>query len=125
MTLAIAIILISISTIAGPVAAATTTITAAGNDTTASSQPSSSGIKLSLVPIYQERSPDATMTPINQTHGLLTFTGNGRAVSVILVPNNYSILPYAILNLFCSSSSTIPLHSNGNRDNHLLVRAFW
>ena len=70
--------------IAGPVAAATTTITAAGNDTTASSQPSSSGIKLSLVPIYQERSPDATMTPINQTHGLLTFTGNG----MLTLPNS-------------------------------------
>jgi hypothetical protein len=51
----------------------TTTTTAA---TTTPSSPSS-GIVLSPQPIYQERSPEPNITPINETHATLTFSGNG------------------------------------------------
>src|ERR671932_1544131 len=78
--LAIAIILASTS-IASPVAATTTNTTTTGNTTTS---PSPSGIKLSSQPIYQERSPPGGLTPINQTHGILTFTGNG----TVTLPNS-------------------------------------
>ena len=59
-----------------PVQATTT------NATTATT--SSSGIKLSPQPIYEERSPPGNITPINQTHGILTFTGNG----TLTLPNS-------------------------------------
>jgi hypothetical protein len=42
-----------------------------------------SGIKLSPQPIYQESSPPGNITPINQTHGILTFTGGG----MLTLPN--------------------------------------
>jgi hypothetical protein len=62
--------------------AATTTPTASNattTTTTAANTPSSSssGIELSPQPIYQERSSEANITPINQTHATLTFSGNG------------------------------------------------
>ena len=38
---------------------------------------SSSGIELSPQPIYEERSPEPNITPINDTHATLTFTANG------------------------------------------------
>src|SRR5919106_3277502 len=68
-----------------PVQATTTTavITTSNNTTTAAAATSSSGIKLSPQPIYQERSPPGNLTPINQTHGILTFTGNG----MLTLPN--------------------------------------
>ncbi len=53
----------------------TTPVQATTNATTATT--SSSGIKLSPQPIYEERSPPGNLTPINQTHGILTFTGSG------------------------------------------------
>jgi hypothetical protein len=59
--------------IATPVAATPT----ASNTTTASSSSSSSGIELSPQPIYQEHSPEGNITPINETHGIFTFSGNG------------------------------------------------
>jgi hypothetical protein len=76
--MAIAIIVASttttMSTITIPVQATT-------NATTATT--SSSGIKLSPQPIYEERSPPGSVTPINQTHGILTFTGSG----MLTLPN--------------------------------------
>jgi hypothetical protein len=86
--MAIAIIVAStttaMSTITTPVQATTTTTasaTASNNNATTAS--SSSGIKLSPQPIYEERSPPGNITPINQTHGILTFTGNG----MLTLPN--------------------------------------
>jgi hypothetical protein len=81
----------AMSTIATPVQATTTTTassaTASNNNATtvsaSSSSSSSSGIKLSPRPIYEERSPPGTLTPINETHGILTFTGSG----MITLPN--------------------------------------
>jgi hypothetical protein len=56
----------------------------AQNMTTAAATTSSpSGIKLSPQPIYQESSPPGNITPINQTHGILTFTGSG----MLTLPN--------------------------------------
>jgi hypothetical protein len=69
-----------------PVAAttATTTATAANNNTTTAATPSPSGIVLSPQPIYQERSPEPNISPINQTHLSLTFSGNG----TLTLPNS-------------------------------------
>jgi hypothetical protein len=67
------------SNIATPAAATTTT---ASNTTKTTS--SSSGIELSPQPIYQERSPEPNITPINDTHATLTFSGNG----TLTLPNS-------------------------------------
>jgi hypothetical protein len=79
--LAIAIIVASTTSmiITTPVAAATTTPTASNTTTTtAETTPSSSSwVELSPQPIYQEQSSEANITPINQTHAILTFSGNG------------------------------------------------
>src|SRR5919198_738309 len=72
-TLAIAIMVASTSMTTTPVAATTT----AASNATATIPSSSSGIELSAQPIYQERSPEPNITPINQTHAILTFSGNG------------------------------------------------
>jgi hypothetical protein len=66
-----------------------------GNNTTAASTPNStiatttttntsSGIKLSSQPIYQESTPPGNVTPINQTHIGATHTGNG----TLTLPNS-------------------------------------
>lgn len=74
----LAIILTTASNMAtAPVAATTTTTTS--NTTT-----SSSGIKLSPHPIYQERAPPGSVTPINQTHISATHSGNG----TLTLPNS-------------------------------------
>jgi len=76
--MAIAIIValtITAMTISTPVQATTTTEAATATP--------SSGIKLSPQPIYQERSPPGNITPINQTHGFFTFSGNG----MLTLPN--------------------------------------
>jgi hypothetical protein len=74
-TLAIAILVGAITSIATTPVAATTT--------TATTPSSSSGIQLSHQPIYQERSPEGNITPINETHGIFTFSGNG----TVTLPN--------------------------------------
>jgi hypothetical protein len=56
---------------------------------------SPSGIKLSPQPIYQERVPPGSVTPINQTHIAVTHTGNG----TLTLPN---------------SNQTIDVISNGS-----------
>jgi hypothetical protein len=71
--LAIATIMLVSTSILTPVAATTTT--AAGTNATTSSAPS--GIKLSPEPIYQERTKEQGVTPINETHFILTYSGNG------------------------------------------------
>jgi hypothetical protein len=77
------------SSMMGAPAAATTTNTtttttgAEETATTPSAPSSSSGIDLSPQPIYEERSPPGIITPINETHGVITFSGNG----VLTLPN--------------------------------------
>ncbi|MFL6308485.1 MAG: hypothetical protein ACJ70T_00625 [Nitrososphaera sp.] len=87
LTLAIIIMMVAPTSIDTPVAAqqVTTTRAAGGNTTTASSSTSPSGIDLSSSqPVYQERSPPGGLIPINETHGILTFSGNG----TITLPNS-------------------------------------
>jgi hypothetical protein len=67
--------LIITSNIAIP-AAATTTTTAGSNATTTITQPSS-GVELSTEPVWEEQATTTGMTPINQTHSIATFIGNG------------------------------------------------
>ena len=66
--------------IAIPAASATpaTTGNATNTTTTTTSQP-----ELSPQPVYEERSPPGTITSINETHGILTFSGNG----MLTLPN--------------------------------------
>jgi hypothetical protein len=84
----ISIIMMAIAIIVASTTMAMSTITTipvqatTTNATTATT--SSSGIKLSPQPIYEERSPPGNITPINQTHGILTFTGNG----TLTLPNS-------------------------------------
>src|ERR687897_2804983 len=63
---------------------ATTAITASAGNTTISSAAAPSGIKLSPQPIYQESVPPGIVTPINQTHIVVTHTGNG----TLTLPNS-------------------------------------
>src|SRR5215210_2757233 len=64
------------------IAAAFATPATTGNATnttiTTTSQP-----ELSPQPIYEERSPPGTITPINETHGVVTYSGNG----MLTLPN--------------------------------------
>jgi hypothetical protein len=62
----------------------TTAITASAGNTTTSSAAPLSGIQLSPQPIYQERVPPGSVTPINQTHIAVTHTGNG----TLTLPNS-------------------------------------
>jgi hypothetical protein len=57
---------------------ATNTTSTTTTTTTTSQQP-----ELSPQPIYKERSPPGQITPINETHGIFTFTGNG----MLTLPN--------------------------------------
>jgi hypothetical protein len=83
--LALSIIITASSVAATPVAASTaagnntTTTTTATTDTTATtpSSPPSSGLELSAQPVWDERVWTTSITPINETHNLVTFEGNG------------------------------------------------
>src|SRR5919199_3723024 len=80
--LAIAIMLVSTSM---PAPVSGTTTTASGGITTStSSGPPPSEIRLSPQPIYEESSPPGNITPINETHGVFTFSGNG----MLTLPNS-------------------------------------
>jgi hypothetical protein len=57
---------------------ATNTTSTTTMTTTTSQQP-----ELSPQPIYEERSPPGTITSINETHGILTYSGNG----MLTLPN--------------------------------------
>jgi hypothetical protein len=55
-----------------------TTATSADNSATATTTSNaSSGIQLSPQPIWQERATTVSMTPINQTHMIAAYSGNG------------------------------------------------
>jgi hypothetical protein len=80
------IVILAVLTITGPTLFSLLAQQAYAQNTTttaASTSTSSSGIKLSPQPIYQESSPPGNITPINQTHGILTFTGGG----MLTLPN--------------------------------------
>src|SRR5215210_1398031 len=69
------------SSIAIPAASATPATT--GNATNTTTTTTSSQPELSPQPIYEERSPPGTITAINETHGILTYSGNG----MLTLPN--------------------------------------
>jgi hypothetical protein len=81
--LALSIIITASSVTATPVAASTAgnnTTTTATTDTTATTPSSplpSSGLELSAQPVWDERVWTTSITPINQTHSMATFEGNG------------------------------------------------
>jgi hypothetical protein len=81
--LALSIIITASSVAATPVAASTAgnnTTTTATTDTTATTPSSplpSSGLELSAQPVWDERVWTTSITPINQTHSMATFEGNG------------------------------------------------
>ena len=66
-------------------AAATLTTTGNATNTTSTTMTTTttSQPELSPQPIYEERSPPGQITPINETHGILTFSGNG----MLTLPN--------------------------------------
>jgi hypothetical protein len=55
----------------------TSNTTAMTNNTTTLSSSSSSGLEFSPQPVWEERITDTSETPINETHIIGTFTGNG------------------------------------------------
>lgn len=71
LTVAIIIAISGMMMVTPPSAATTTT------EAEITTPVSSSGVELSPQPIYQERSPPGTITRINQTHAISTFSGNG------------------------------------------------
>lgn len=75
LTLSTIIVIIMLSSMAITSVEATTTSNATTATTTTT--PPSPGIELSPQPFYQERTTNATQTPINQTHIQLTYSGNG------------------------------------------------
>jgi hypothetical protein len=62
----------------------TTTVSTPSSTPAATSTNTSSGIKLSSRPIYQESAPPGSVIPINQTHIGATHTGNG----TLTLPNS-------------------------------------
>ena len=64
------------------IAAASGMATAPAGATTTTTSPAE-GVELSPQPFYQERSPPGPITPINETHGILTYSGNG----MLTLPN--------------------------------------
>src|SRR5919199_4962778 len=80
--LAIAVIMVAASTaIITPVAAQQImTTTPTGNTTTTSSPAPTSGIKLSPHIVLQEGTTTTSQTPINRTHMMAAFSGNGTLI---------------------------------------------
>ena len=70
------------SNIAIPTASATPATTGNATNTT-STTTTASQPELSPQPIYEERSPPGAITPINETHGIYTYSGNG----MLTLPN--------------------------------------
>jgi hypothetical protein len=68
------------------------------NNTTTLSSSSSSGLKFSLQPFWEEQITDTSETPINETHIIGTFTGNGTLYlpnsteEAINIPSNGSVI---------------------------------
>lgn len=62
---------------AATTAITTSNTTAMTNNTTTLSSSSSSGLKFSPQPVWEEQITDTSETPINETHSIGTFTGNG------------------------------------------------
>ena len=86
-------------------AAATTTTAATPNNTTTTS-PSTGQIELSPQPIWQEQQISVSDTPINNTHAIITFTGNG----TLTLPNTTESI-----NTTSNSTSLIEFMTNSGQ----------
>jgi hypothetical protein len=73
---------------AATTAVTTSNTTAMTNNTTTLSSSSSSGLKFSPQPVWEEQITDTSETPINETHIIGTFTGN----STLNLPNSEEII---------------------------------
>jgi hypothetical protein len=71
------------SSIAIPAASATPATTTGNATNTTTTTTTASQPELSPQPFYEERSPPGAITPINETHGIFTFSGNG----MLTLPN--------------------------------------
>jgi hypothetical protein len=93
-----------------PVAASTT-----DNNTTTTTTIPSSGIELSPQPIWQERVATTGVTPINETHSIIDFDGNGTMTvpdtgETINMTNNGT----AIISPVAGSADTISAYGKEN-----------
>ncbi|HEX2472629.1 MAG TPA: hypothetical protein VHJ59_07755 [Nitrososphaera sp.] len=100
----------SMTTTPPPVAASTTGI----NNTTTTTTPSS-GLELSPQPIWQERVATTGVTPINETHSIVDFDGNGTMTvpdtgETINMTNNGT----AIISPVTGSADTISAYGREN-----------
>jgi hypothetical protein len=108
----VASITTTMTTITTPVAATTTTATTttSNNTTTTAATSLSSGIVLSPQPIYQERAPPGSVTPINQTHISATHSGNGTLTlpnttqTVNTTSNGTAIVSFATSSAYAKST---------------------
>jgi predicted PurR-regulated permease PerM len=106
--LVIAIIFGASTSIATTAVAATTTTS--NNTTTTAATSLSSGIVLSPQPIYQERAPPGSLTPINQTHISATHSGNGTLTlpdstqTIDTTSNGRAILSFATSSAYAKST---------------------
>jgi hypothetical protein len=95
-------IMVTASNMATTIPTATTTATTTNNTAAMTNNtttlPSSSGLKFSPQPVWQEQITDTGKTPINETHIIGTFTGNGtlnlpnNAVEAINITSNGSVM---------------------------------
>src|SRR3712207_2848096 len=69
---ALAVVFASTITTISPVSASTT-----GDTTTTATASSSSALELSSQPVWDEQATSTSVTPINETHRVATFIGNG------------------------------------------------
>jgi hypothetical protein len=83
-TVTIFILAIIFASITTPVSASTT-----GNTTTTTTSSPFSGLELSAQPVWEEVATTTGVTPINQTHSIATFIGNG----TLTVPDTGETIP--------------------------------
>jgi hypothetical protein len=106
-TVTIFILAIIFASITTPVSASTT-----GNTTTSSPF---SGLELSAQPVWEEVATTTGVTPINQTHSIATFIGNG----TLTVPDTGETIPMtnngtAIISPLTQSGETISAYGKEN-----------
>lgn len=108
-TVTIFTLVIIFASITTPVSASTT-----GNTTTTTTSPFS-GLELSAQPVWEEVATTTGVTPINETHSIATFIGNG----TLTVPDTGETIPMtnngtAIISPLTQSGETISAYGKEN-----------
>jgi hypothetical protein len=106
------IIVIVVSSGATTEVVATTTTS---NTTTTTTTTSSSGLELSPQPVWEEQATTTGVTPINQTHSIATFIGNG----TLTVPDTGETIPMtnngtAFISPLTESGETVSAYGKEN-----------